>query len=439
MGAESLTNARTNLPNVYTNVTAREIDFVTRFNKNWDDLREILGIMRPIKKAPGTRLVAYKAKVTLESGDVQPGCVIPYSQTQIEQVGFEDLTIKKYAKGVPVEDLDKYGAEIAVEKSDEAFLTELQLNVLNQFYSFLNTGSLLEAAPSFQAALAKAKGIVVDKFQKMNKTVTEIVGFANVLDFYDYLGSADITVQTAFGMTYVKNFLGYSTLILLSEPNIARGKVIACPKENIDLYYIDPADSEFAKLGLNYAVEGETNLIGFHTQGAYNTAVGESYALMGMKLWAEYLDGIGIVTIDDATLTDVTVSADSPDATYPWTSLTPADFQSNVAVNGGAITGTLKYIEDGLASSGPLAGSGYFLAVKFDNFASGLTYANCQVGLVPSASGMALQTLDSDKNAVFKITDKVNQKLEVVQTDTAGHKNVQFFDLSGLTLEVEGA
>ena len=106
MGAESLTNARTNLPNVYTNVTAREIDFVTRFNKNWDDLREILGIMRPIKKAPGTRLVAYKAKVTLESGDVQPGCVIPYSQTQIEQVGFEDLTIKKYAKAVPVEDLD---------------------------------------------------------------------------------------------------------------------------------------------------------------------------------------------------------------------------------------------------------------------------------------------------------------------------------------------
>ena len=43
-------------------------------------------------------------------------------------------------------------------------------------------------------------------------------------------------------------------------------------------------------------MQGETNLIGFHAQGAYHTAVGESYALMGMKLWAEYADGIAIIT-----------------------------------------------------------------------------------------------------------------------------------------------
>lgn len=34
-------------------VKAREIDFVTRFERNWEHLREILGIMRPIKKTPG--------------------------------------------------------------------------------------------------------------------------------------------------------------------------------------------------------------------------------------------------------------------------------------------------------------------------------------------------------------------------------------------------
>lgn len=47
---------------------------------------------------------------------------------------------------------------------------------------------------------------------------------------------------------------------------------------------------------------------------------------------------------------------------------------------------------------------------------------------------MAPVTLDSDKNAVFKITDKDSQKLKVVQADNAGHKNVQLFGLSGLTL-----
>lgn len=297
---ETFTNPRDSLPNVYTNVTAREIDFVTRFNQNWDALRDILGIMRPIRKAPGSKLVSYTASVTLEDGDVDPGCVIPYSKSTIEQVAYEDLTIEKFAKAVPIEDVAKYGAEIAIEKSDDAFLNVLQTTVLTRFYAFLNTGTLIDTATTFQSALAKAKGKVIDKFQKMRKSVTQVVGFANVLDLYDYLGAADITVQTAFGLTYIQNFMGYSTLFLLSEPDIARGTVIALPVENIDLYYIDPADSEFRRLGLEYAVAGDTNLIGFHSQGAYHTAVGESYALMGMKLWAEYLDGIAVISVDDS-------------------------------------------------------------------------------------------------------------------------------------------
>ena len=220
---------------------------------------------------------------------------------------------------------------------------------------------------------------------------------------------------------------------------IPAGEVIATPVENIDLYYIDPSDSDFAKLGLEYRVDGETNLIGFHANGNYSTAVGESFALMGMTLWAEYLDGIAVVEVDDSFLTDLTVAADRDDMTYPWTDKTPADFQSDIVVNGGEVTGTLKFMEGGLSPSGPLAGDGYFLALKYSNFASGLTYANVKVGLVPSTSGMDLQTLDSDCDSVFKISDKANQRVKVVQTDSAGHKNIQYFGLSGLTLENTGA
>lgn len=297
---ETLTNPRDSLPNVYTNVTAREVDFVTRFGDNWEALRNILGIMRPIRKAPGTSLTSYSASVALESGNVGPGKVIPYSKATITQAAKADLTIEKYAKAVPIEDVNKYGAEIAVEKSDDAFLTQLQNAVLSKFYTFLNTGSLAPASgvtvADWQDALAKAQGLVLNKFADMQKDVTAVVGFANILDAYDYLGAADITVQTAFGLTYIKDFLGYSTLFLLPARFIARGTVIATPVENVDLYYIDPGDSEFAKLGLDYTTQGETNLIGFHAQGNYSTAVGESYALMGMALWAEYLDGIAKVT-----------------------------------------------------------------------------------------------------------------------------------------------
>ena len=294
---ETLTDPRDSLPNVYTSVTAREMDFVTRFGDNWEALRNILGIMRPIRKTPGTSLVSYTADITLESGSVDPGEVIPYSKTTITQAAKADLTIEKYAKAVPIEDVNKYGAEIAVEKSDDAFLTKLQNIVLTKFYDFLKTGTLTGTATTWQAALAKAQGEVLNKFATIQKDVTEVVGFANILDAYDYLGAADITVQNEFGLTYIKNFMGYSTLFLLPATQIARNVVLATPVENIDLYYIDPGDSEFARLGLNYTTQGETNLIGFHAQGNYSTAVGESYALMGMALWAEYLDGIAKITV----------------------------------------------------------------------------------------------------------------------------------------------
>lgn len=295
---ESLTNPRDSLPNVYTNVAAREQDFVSVFNLNWDALRKILGVMRPIRKAPGTQLVTYKASVALENGAVDPGEVIPYSKATIVKSGMADLDIKKYAKAVPIEDVAKYGAAIAIEKSDEAFRNQLQSNVLADFYTFLNTGALTNVQTSWQMALSMARGLVIDKFNKMRKSVTNVVGFANVLDAYSYLGAAGISVQTQFGVSYVENFLGYSTLFLLSAPDVPQNTVIALPVENIDLYYIDPGDSEFARLGLNYTTAGETNLIGYHAEGNYSTAVGESFALMGMKLWAEYIDGISVVTVE---------------------------------------------------------------------------------------------------------------------------------------------
>lgn len=278
-------------------VTIRELDFVTRFGKNWKALQDILGIMRPIRKQAGTKLVSYTTTVTLQSGSVGEGEEIPYSLAEVSEATYSDIDISKYAKAVSIEAVSKYGAEVAVQKTDEEFLNQLQNKVLGDFYTFLNTGTLTGTESTFQMALAMAKGKVLDKFAAMDRDVTDVVGFCNILDVYEYIGGANITVQTDFGLTYIKDFMGYSTLFLLPAKYIARNKVIALPVENIDLYYIDPSDSDFAKLGLEYTVEGETNLIGFHAQGNYGTAVGESYALMGMKLWAEYLDGIAVVTV----------------------------------------------------------------------------------------------------------------------------------------------
>ena len=279
--------------------SAREVDFVSRFADNWDALRNIMGIMRPIRKAPGTKLVSYKASVDggLKGGTVAEGDEIPFTKMKVEPVAYGDIDISKYAKSVTIESVAKYGADVAVEKTDEAFLVALQNKVLTDFYTFLGTGTLKVTEKTWQRALAMAKGKVLDKFAGLDKDVTEVVGFANIIDAYDYLGDKEITVQTMFGINYVENFMGYRTLFLLPEKYIASKKVIALPVENIDLYYVDPSDSDFAKLGLNYTVKGETNLIGVHVDGDYGRATGDMYAIMGMKLWAEYLDGIAVATV----------------------------------------------------------------------------------------------------------------------------------------------
>lgn len=279
-------------------VTARELDFVSRFEQNWEHLREILGIMRPIKKVPGAILKSKYAEGVLQSGEVAAGEEIPYSKFTVKEKNYAEMNIEKYAKAVSIEAIKDHGYENAVAMTDDQFLFELQTNVTTRFYDYLNTGELTDTQSTFQMGLAMAKGLVVNKFKKMHKNVTGVVGFVNVLDVYEYLGSANITVQNQFGFQYIKDFMGFNTIFLLSDEEVARGRIIATPVENIVMYYVDPSESDFAKAGLVYTTgAGETNLIGFHTQGNYNTAVSEAFAIMGLTLFAEFIDAIAVVTV----------------------------------------------------------------------------------------------------------------------------------------------
>lgn len=278
-------------------VAAREIDFVTRFAKNWEHLREILGIMRPIRKQPGVTLKSKKVELVLADGTVAEGEDIPFSKATITETPYTEMSIEKYGKSVSIEAIKEHGYDVAVGMTDDQFLFELQENVTGRFYAYLNTGTLKSNETTWQRALAMAKGNVINKFKKMHRTATKIVGFANVLDLYDWLGDKDITIQSAFGFQYIKNFMGYDTIFLLSDEEVARGRVIATCVENIALYYVDPSDSDFSRAGLVYRTAGETRLIGFHTLGNYSTATSECYALMGLTLFAEYIDGIAVIDV----------------------------------------------------------------------------------------------------------------------------------------------
>ena len=273
----------------------REIDFVTRFESNWQALREIMGIMRPIRKTLGTKLVASKAEVVLQSGAVAEGDEVPLSQATVTPVHYEDITLEKYRKRVTAEAVAKFGAAIASQKTDDAFINELTNNVLNRFYAFALTGTLKENYEDFQMAVSMAIALVKDKFKTLHLNYSNIVVIANTLDVGRYLGAAQISMQTRNGIEYFKDFLGASTVIVSSE--IPAGTVVAVPADNINLYYIDPSDGDFAQLGLEYTTgNSETNLIGVHKEGVYGRVSGDTHAVLGLKLFAEYIDGIAVVT-----------------------------------------------------------------------------------------------------------------------------------------------
>jgi len=110
-----------------------------------------------------------------------------------------------------------------------------------------------------------------------------------------------------------------------------------------------------------------------------------------------------------------------------------SSFQTSVAVTGNAITGTLKFIEGGLAPSGYLSGDGYFLALEFDadNWSD---FTSVKVGLDPSqGSGLVEILSDPDKNGVFKITN-TSQVFKVVMT-SADDTVTETYSLAGLTLQ----
>lgn len=281
-------------------ITARELDFVSRFTANMDALREIMGVMRPIRKAPGTRLVSYKASVTLQDGAVAEGDEVPLSKATVTEAFHKDLELKKHRKRVTAEAVNKYGAAIAVQKTDDALLNEIQGEILDEFYAFALTGTLTGNYDSFQMAVAMAVAKTKDKFKKMRLNYGQIVVFANTLDVGKYQGAANITVQTKAGIEYVKDFTGVDTMIVSSE--IPEGTVVAIPVDNIVMYYIDPSDGDFAALGLEYTTGNDaTNLIGVHKEGVYERVSGDTHTLSGIALWAEYLDAVAVIKVGAET------------------------------------------------------------------------------------------------------------------------------------------
>lgn len=272
----------------------RDVDFTERFSKGIDTLMAMLGVTRKQEKRAGEVLKVYKATGTLESGVVAEGEVIPLSKYQTTYEAIGEAVLNKWRKVTTAEAISSKGYGQAVNDTNDKMLKDIQKGVRTSFVNFLATGTGEAAGVGLQATLAQAWGKLQVLFED---TSVQSVYFMNPLDVADYLGGAQISTQTAFGMSYIENFLGLGTVILASD--VPKGKLYATAAENIVLYYIPVTSADMAQAF--DLTSDATGLIGIHTGPTYDNLSAETVAASGVGLFAEKLDGIVVGTINPAT------------------------------------------------------------------------------------------------------------------------------------------
>lgn len=282
--------AETNLIKKADLARVREVEFVSMFDEDLRKLRELLGITRLIAKQAGTVLKAYKAVGVLEDGAVPEGDTIPLSKYETQPVDIGELVLNKWRKATSAEAIMERGYDQAVTMTTDKMLSDIQKEIRAKFATFLATGTGVASGATFQAALADAWGQLQVLFEDTSISTVYLI---NPLDISGYLGTAQISTQNAFGMSYVENFIGLGTVIMLSD--VPRGTIYATAKENLIGYYV-PANGADLNEAFTFTTD-ETGFIGVHEEPDYTNMTASDTVISGITLLAERLDGIVVATI----------------------------------------------------------------------------------------------------------------------------------------------
>ena len=305
MPNEMYTTAENNLIKAAQMRKVREVDFVERFSGNiLTKLMEALGVTRKMPMMEGTTMYVYKTTGTLQDGNVEEGAVIPLSQYERTKTPIGEITLKKWRKAASAEAIKKSGFTEAVTLTDAKLLNDVQKGVRTDFFNFL-TGldGTIVGASTLQAVIAKTWGQLQVLFEDDSVSA---VHFINPLTIADYLATATISTQTAFGMQYIEDFLGMGTVVMNSH--IPQGMVYSTAKENLILYYLTMSGDVANAFDLT---ADQTGFIGIKS-GYQNEerAQIESLVMSGIQFLVEYADGVVVGQIDSTpSLGSVTVTS----------------------------------------------------------------------------------------------------------------------------------
>lgn len=287
MAAETNTIMQADLARV------RVADFNLQFTGNLLKLTEALGVTRKIAVQEGATLKMLKVTGTLQSGTVAEGELIPLSKYTTEEVAVGEVKLNKWRKGTTAEAILKGGYDQAVGATTDKMVKDIQKTIRGDLFTFMKTGTGTATGTTLQAALANGWGKLAVLFED---DAVETVFFLNPMDVADYLGTAQVEMQTLFGMNYIKNFLGLGDVFLNS--NVQQGKYYATAKENIVLYYVNVGAGDIkSAFGLT---TDETGYIGINEYADKDTARVIDLVMSGVTFFPERKDGIVVGTIAGA-------------------------------------------------------------------------------------------------------------------------------------------
>lgn len=272
-----------------TDLIAQSIDFTEQFTGSISTLLQALNVTRMQPMAVGSQIKIYKSEVTKANGNVAEGEVIPLSKVTRKLADTKELAYKKYRKQTTAEAIQSAGFNAAVNDTDSKLLRSIQGDIKKDFFDFVQTGTTKTNGDTFQKAIAQALGQLAIKWEDDD---VQSVLFANPLDFYTYLGDSNITTQTAFGLTYIQNYLGFNTIILTGA--VKQGTIAATASQNLNYAYA--ALNGNLNQTFNLTTD-ETGLIGVTHNPVTENASYETLALTSGVLFPERLDGIVVATI----------------------------------------------------------------------------------------------------------------------------------------------
>lgn len=272
------------------------IDYVNRFTKGIQKLQGLLGISNLMPVAEGGTIKTYKYTSDIKDGNVAEGEYIPLSSVKKSLDQAYTLALNKWRRNTTAEAIQSKGQSAAINDTDSKFVAGVQNLVREDLLAAVTgTSKTSGAGKTLQQALANMWGALEIVFEDYDGfgdidggDASKYAFFVNPTDIATFLGTATVSTQTAFGLNYLKDFLGLGTVF--STAKVGKGTIYGTAAQNLNVAYV-PANG--GNLASTFGLTSDaTGMLGMTHSVVTTNATIDTLLMSGVKVFPEISDAV---------------------------------------------------------------------------------------------------------------------------------------------------